>query len=369
MIKIYLKYPWKVIDSSYYRNLLNFPPKEVEYVNKKDFRSINSKTGFRINTFLKNRARKIINIIKIPNIVFPKSNDADLIHCAHCLSLGEKPWVVDFERYESLAATGEIARSEKGRTMITKILKKRSCKKILPWTEAAKKSLLEQINEPEINRKIELLPFALPLKRYKLRKERGKVNILFIGRYFEAKGGYVAMRVIDFLTKKYPYVQGIIVSETPQEVIKKYGTNKKIKFHNIMGQEKLFGEIYPTADIFFYPGFSDTFGFALTEAMMFKLPIITFEGFARDEIVIEGKNGYIINKKKEDENWRNFRRNIDNVERSFIDEAIKKTEKLILNKKLRKKMGDYGYRMVGAGKFSIKNRGKKIRKIYSEALK
>ena len=38
MIKIYFKYPWKVIDSSYYRNLLNFPPKEVEYVNKKDFR-------------------------------------------------------------------------------------------------------------------------------------------------------------------------------------------------------------------------------------------------------------------------------------------------------------------------------------------
>ncbi len=366
-IKVFLQYPWKYVDSSFYRNLVRSAPDEVEYVNKESVKAIDSKIGFNVNKFLKTWARRIITLLRVPNYIYTRKGDYDLIHCAHCLSLNEKrPWIVDFEKYETLSVNGYYARSKSGAEKIRKILRRKNCKKILPWTEAAKKSMLRYIDDTEINKKIELLPFALPLKKVKIKKERGKVKVLFVARYFEPKGGYYAVEVIDRLTKKYKNVEGIIVTEAPGEILEKYKGNKKMKFLGLMEQEELF-KVYASSDILFYPGFSDTFGFALVEALMFKLSIITFEGFARDEIVIEGKNGFIIKKPESiSPNWSEIRKKIS---QKFIDEAVKKTEILVKDEKLRSSMGEFGYKMIRSGEFSVKNRNKILMKIYQEALK
>jgi len=365
-IKVFLQYPWKYVDSSFYRNLVRSAPKEVEYVNKKNIRAIDSKVGFNINKFLKVWARRIITLLRVPNYIYTKDGDYDLIHCAHCLSLNEKkPWIVDFEKYETLSVNGYYARSKSGAEKIRRILRKPNCKKILPWTEAAKRSMLKYIDDREVTKKIELLPFALPLKKMEIKKERGKVKILFVARYFEPKGGYYAVEVLDKLTKKYDNVEGIIVTEAPNEILEKYKNNKKMKFLGLMGQEELF-KVYASSDILFYPGFSDTFGFALVEALMYKLPIITFEGFARDEIVIEGKNGFIVKKPENlSPNWIEIRKKFS---QKYADEAARKTEILIKDNKLRKSMGELGYKMIESGKFSVPNRNKILMKIYREAL-
>jgi len=366
MIKIWLQYPWKFADSSYYRNLINYPLKGVEYLNKKMFKTINSKWGFSLNRFAKDQVRKIMKFVSVPNLTYTKNKECDLIHCAHCLSLNKKPWIVDFERYETLSVNWKFVRSNRGVRMMEKFLKKENCKKILPWTEAARDSFTDYIKDKDILDKIEVLPFALPLKNYKSKKEKGRINILFVGRYFEAKGGNVAVRVMDFLTKKYPQVYGIVVSETPEEIVKKYKGNEKMKFYGLMEQEKLFSDIYSKADIFFYPGFSDTFGFALVEVLGFKLPVVTFDGFARDEIIEDGRNGYVIRHREKDDVWRGFRKSLN---ADYISEAIEKTEKLVLDAGLRKRMGDYGFKMVKDGKFSIKNRDKILKNVYDESLR
>jgi len=368
MVKVYLKYPWKFVDSSYYRNLVNSAPNGVEYVNKRNIKSIDSKAGFNINKFLKIIARKVITLLRIPNYVYVGKGDYNLIHCAHCLPINSKvPFVVDFERYETLSINGYYARSNGGIRKIRSALLSDNCKKILPWTIASKNSLLKYIDNKNIKNKIEILPFALPLKKYKLERSEKSIRILFVGRYFEAKGGYFAFEVMDFLTRKYKNVEGIVVSQLPRRVLEKYSHNNKIKFYDLMNQEKLFKEIYAKSDILFYPGFSDTFGFALVEALMFKLPIVTFEGFARDEIVKDGKNGFIVKRREGvSENWIEVRKSL---ERRYIDEAILKTETLILDSKLRKRMGEEGYNMIKDGKFSIQNRNRILKKIYMDALK
>jgi len=48
---------------------------------------------------------------------------------------------------------------------------------------------------------------------------------------------------------------------------------------------------------------------------------------------------------------------------------MEKTEILIKNKKLRKKMGEEGGKRVQNGLFSINRRNEKLRRIYEEALK
>lgn len=373
-IKVYLQYPWRFIDSSYYKNLLVYKTPGIDFLNKGNLKVIRSKRGFKINWFLKEAIRKIVQIVKIPNAIYSFNKESEIIHCAHCLSLNKKPWVVDFENYGALSASGiNVTNSYLGKKIIKRLLRSQYCKRILPWTEAAKKSMLDEIDDPMIIKKIDLLPFAFKTGQFKPKKKKDRITILFIGRYFRAKGGYVAVEIMDKLTKKYAEVYGVILSETPKEVLEKYGKNKKIKFLNLMKQEKVFKEVYPEADIFFYPGFSDTFGFALVEAMSFKLPVITFEGFAREDIITEGKNGFIIKGKNLGEEYIMGEDNeiLSKVLKGskHIRKAIEKTELLIKDKKKRMLMGEYGYKMVKNGKFSIKERDKKLKRIYEEALK
>lgn len=365
-IKVFLQYPWKFPDSAYYRNMLAFPPKGVTYLNK-NFSIIDSKRGFEINRYIKEKVRRFVNIIKIPNLTYARRKGDDLIHCAHCLSLNKRPWVVDFERYENLTADGDSAISKRGIKIIRRMLKSDNCKRILPWTNAAKESLLAYIDDKEIKDKIKLLPFGMPVRELKPVKRSDRINVLFVARHFQAKGGIVALEVIDRLTKKYKNVYGLFVSSVPKEMLKKYGKNKKIEFYNLMSHDELLEKMYPRADVFFYPGIFDTFGFMLVEALSFKLPIVTFEGFARDEIVENGKNGFIIRRRSGDElGWKEFR--IKQNDKGYINEAVKKTGELIANARLRRKMGAYGYEQVKTGKFSIKNRNKILKEVYLDAL-
>ena len=97
--------------------------------------------------------------------------------------------------------------------------------------------------------------------------------------------------------------------------------------------------------------------------MSFGLPIITSSGFARDEIVENGKNGFIIKHGK-----INVRR-IGRREEEFIKKFMKKIVWLLNNKATIDKMGRYGKKLVEKGKFSIKERNKKLKRIYEEAIK
>jgi glycosyltransferase involved in cell wall biosynthesis len=186
--------------------------------------------------------------------------------------------------------------------------------------------------------------------------------LIFVSRLFYDKGGAAALEVMDKLTKNYDNVEGIIVSTTPSEMIELYKNNKKIKFLNLMSQEKLIKEVFSKADIFLYPGFFDTFGLAFLEAMALGLPIVTVDGFARKEIVENGKDGFII--------YRPKNLDIKNVKKhsDMINQLVEKTAQLIDNKNLREKMGKNGMKKILSGKFSLIQRNKKLIKIYEEAL-
>ncbi len=352
-IKVWLQYPWKFPDSPYYKYLIENPLEGLEYLNvKKQKGVITSSKKFRFMNKLKKYLRKILEIIKMPNIIKTKKGEYDVIHCAHCLSLNKKPWIVDVEHYWNFASSGKIAYSKKGKEKIKKFLKSPYCKKIIPWTEAAKKTIISALRDKDIEKKIEVVYPAIPLIKFK-KKNSKKLVLLFVGRYFYSKGGVETLEVFDDLTRKFKEIECIFVSDTPKEFKEKYSKNKKIKFYDLMPQKELF-KIYEKSDIFVYPGYSDSFGFALLEVMAFGIPIITANGFAREEIVENGKTGYIIYNKDK---------------KIMIEKMINKISKLLKDKKLLKSMGKEARKEIEKGKFSIKQRNKKLEKIYREALK
>jgi len=360
--KIYLQCPWGFPDSPYYKYLIKELPKEIEYLNiQKQKGAIASASKFLFLNKLKNTLREVLHIIKMPNITKTKKGPYDLIHCGHCLSLNRKPWIVDLEHYWNFASSGKLAYSKKGKKRIKQLLKKPYCKKILPWTEAAKKTVVNTLKDKKIDKKIQVLHPAIPFPNCK-RKKRSKITLLFVGRYFYWKGGLHALEAIDQLTKKHKNVEAVFISEVPRNILNKYSKNKKIKIYGLMPQEEVF-KIYSESDIFIYPGYSDTFGFAMLEAMGFGLPVISVDGFARKEIIDEGKTGFVVQNQGKINNEI-----IGEQEKEIIKELVKKTSLLIKNKRLLNKMSKNCIEAVKNGKFSIKERNKKLKKIYFNAI-
>jgi glycosyltransferase involved in cell wall biosynthesis len=364
-IKVYLQYPWKFPDSPYYKYLIQNPPEGADYLNIENQKGviINKKKRFFLNS-IKKKIRRVMGLVNFPapNVHFTKSkNKFDLIHCAHCLSGNKSAWVADFEGIWQMFISGK--ETFFGKKLASRILKSTYCKKMIAWTEATKKDFSRTF--PGLEEKIEVVYPAVPAHSRKENRKK-EVVLLFIGRYFYEKGGHHALEIMDKLTAKYNNVKGIVVSEVPNKVREKYRNNKKIEFYKLMSQSELFSKIYPLADIFLYPGYSDTFGFAILEAMSFGLPIVTADAVARKELVENGKTGFVIeaNHKRE---WETDYVKIDDENRIFA-ELLDKTEELIANRAVREKMSKKCTELIKSGKFSLAERNKNLRRIYEEAL-
>lgn len=363
-LKVYIKYPWVVSDSQYYKNIINYPPRDIEFVNSENRVGIitNKKTFF-ISNFLKKGIRFFTGLFDLPiaNAHFVKSEkEFDLIHCAHCLSKNNSPWVADFEAPWQFWISGRDTKN--GKEIVKKILMDKNCKKLMAWTETAKKELIAKF--PEVADKVDVVSHALPVQN-RVRKNKRETNLLFMSRYFYEKGGEDALEVLDRLTKAYSGVNATVVSPVPPEIRAKYSENKKMKIFEPMPYSKILDEIFPEADILVYPGYSDTFGFVFCEAMSFGIPIVTVDGYARKDIVAEGKTGFVIKNRGLD--W-NKKFPIVKERETVLADLVRGAGKLIENKKLRERMSKNCLEEIKNGKFSIKRRNEKLNEIYHSVL-
>ncbi|NCN86438.1 glycosyltransferase family 4 protein [archaeon] len=361
-IKVYLQYPWKFPDSPYYKYLIQDVPEGIVYQNvEKQKGVITSKRFFWFSNFLKRNIRRYSDKLNlnIPNAHLSPKGNYDLIHCAHCLSKNkDKPWVADIEMTPSFAISGWD--KKKGQNKIRKILLRKNCKKILPWAESIKEDILKIY--PEIKNKVEVVYPAVPeIKNLKKPKNK-KLKIIFVARYFDIKGGLIALEVLERLRQKYG-ITGIVISNVSDVLKKKYS---KIKIYDLMPHKEVC-KLLENSDLFLYPGSLDTFGFSLLEAMAFGLPIITINTTwtkSRNEIIENEKTGIIFDVTKK----LSFNK-IEEAEEKVIEKLVENTSRLIENKNIRDKMSKECIKMIKDGKFSIKERNKKLRKIYENAIK
>ena len=359
-IKVFLQYPLRVSDSQYYKSMIDNPPEGVEFVGVDNTKMIVNEKKFKGFDNFKRVIKFILNNIPlpVPNAHYTKKGEFDLIHCAHCLSLNRSPWVADIEFINQM--WGGVKLTPTREKVVRKILSSGYCRKIMAWTEATKKDIVGMF--PEIENKVEVVYYALPTMKQKVRKNKDIV-LFFSGRHFYAKGGLHATEIMDRLTKKYSNVRGVINGAIPEEIISKYAKNKKLKFHQLMPHKDVL-ELFRRADIFVYPGYSDSFGFVYMEAMAFGVPIVTVDRHSRREIVEDGKQGFVIDIPKEKIDYSSICKYED-----ILKAITKKTESLIKNEKLRAKMGKICLREIKYGKFSVKVRNEKLGRIYRKALK
>jgi len=358
-IRVYLQYPLGISDSQYYKSMIDNPPERIEFVSGGNrVGMISSRKFFWLSNFLKKQIRFWTDKLGlvIVNVHSSPVGKSDLIHCAHCLSKEKKePWILDVESLWQLWISG---RDKSGaREKVLKYLMRDNCKKIIAWTEATKKDIVETF--PEVADKVEVVYYGMKMHELGKKKDKGNITLFFSGRHFYAKGGLHATEVMDKLTRKHNNVCGVINGAIPNDIIKKYSGNEKLKFYQLMPYEDVL-KLYRDSDIFVYPGYSDSFGFIFMDAMAFGVPIITVDGYARKEIIEDGVTGFVL-KRSEDVRYRD-------IEKRIIGRLVEKVEILIRDKKLRKRMGQKCIENIRDGKFSVKKRNEKLKLIYKEAL-
>jgi glycosyltransferase involved in cell wall biosynthesis len=116
--------------------------------------------------------------------------------------------------------------------------------------------------------------------------------------------------------------------------------------------------------------------------MSVGLPIVTTNIFAIPEIVEDGKNGFLIEARKYDWAGSNGLMKVEFLldpkkrmsmyrlnKPEIVRQLVKKISLLIEDSSLRKRMGREGKKLVEKGKFSIKERNKKLREIYEESTR
>ncbi len=355
---------------------------------KKDIRKAKKKRLEKFKRQLQLHAKNALIGLRLPNLKYIKiPKEADLVHSAQAMLLNHRPWVVDFEDVSVFGwYSRKIFECKRSRRMLEKRFEADHCRLLLPWTEAAKKSLLNGLNCEKFKDKIQV---AYPVKepqhpfREKKKKDGETIQLLFIGTAFYAKGGYETLLAFEKIAKDHN-VHLTMLSFFPEDVKKRFGDHPQIDLLTGVSNERL-EQAYKDADIFVYPVHTDTFGFVVLEAFTFGLPCISNRQFAIPEIVTEGETGLLNDPficRFDDKYLPQYASGagflnqethpmtpaLKNPPAEYVDHLARDMVKLIEDESLRQEMSHNAYQTVASGRFSSEARKKRMAELYTQAL-
>jgi glycosyltransferase involved in cell wall biosynthesis len=363
------------------------------------FKSNLNESGFGIvgeytrqHEFSKKFVNKVYNFYELPRIMYIPTT-CDLIHTqGGIIPTNKIPHVITIEHSSSFFSLDDDRfDSQKSKSSLLKRLENKYCKKILPYSEATKKSLINALGEEStrILDKVEVVYPALDLKSidpYVSKRNNEKdISLLFISRHFIDDGARELIKALEILDKKYD-VKLRIVTNPPQHhreefcrIVKRIKSKSIQIVDGVLPRSNLFMDYFSQSDIFVLPSYIHFFGFIMLEAMAFGMPLIGSNTYAIPEIVRNGINGYNVDSEiscfnekymKPKDHVRNYRQAVmdEKLLAPVTDQLVEEIGRIIENDSLRKKMGLESRQMVENGIFSTKERNHKISTIYRAAL-
>lgn len=192
---------------------------------------------------------------------------------------------------------------------------------------------------------------AVDTKIFYPTKTKKNIDLLFVGRLVEKKRPQDFIKIVKNLKNKHPNIQAVILGASKKDplydkastIIKKLKLSKNIKLREIVPQKTL-RSYYNHSKILILPSTSEGTAKVTIEAMACETPVITTKITGNLGISINSKTGYVTQPKN-------------------VKELTQKTQELLLDENLRKKMGSYAKKRIEK-KFTWKTTAKKHIKIY-----
>lgn len=254
-----------------------------------------------------------------------------------------------------------------GQDLQQTIFRNRKCKVNIKQTiDSSKKTILvsrklEQIAQKELNidkSKLTVIPNGISLdkicldKRSMNGKYAKKTIILSVANLTREKGIDLGIKAVTTLLKRHPNLLYIIVGEGPEKpklikLVKWLGVERNVKFLGKQSHEKVM-EYMSLCDIFLLPSWNEAFGIVYIEAMAHGKPVIGVRGQGIDGIIVNRKNGML-------------------VEPHSVDDIVDTVDFLISYKEEAIKMGERARKLVLENYTWEKNAQKTI-EVYKEVL-
>jgi len=386
--KVYFEPAGRVHSSQW--ELINYPPEGYQFMTSKTlldetvvgsdlvFHKLRLQVLDRLMPLNLAKARLDTFLRKIPE-------DIDLIYAYNHPIFRKKPWVVSVEWAHVLIGR-DMRYFARYKRAVERLLASQYCKKILTWTEMAKKSILLNFDCADFEHKIEVIPPAVHNKDFVKDYSHEKARLLFIGSAndpedFEIKGGKEALQAFAILSSKYDNLELVIRAKLPNHIRGEYAGLSNLKVVEEILPWQLLEEEFKQADIFLFPSHLLHNTVAL-EAMSYELPVVTtYIGASGGEYVEDGATGFVVaSSEKVPYFLGNFILTSETVHRNWlveasrsvdpkvVDELVAKTSLLIENPDLRRKMAKAARWEVDHGRFSIGRRNERLKKIFDEAI-
>ncbi len=158
--------------------------------------------------------------------------------------------------------------------------------RFLPWSEAARQSLLKDYRIP--GDRISLLPPSLtPPPRRPHRLANTRPQILFVGGDFFRKGGPLLRECF----RRHLAGRCELHLVTQSEISAEPGIHIH---HGLTAQSTDWQARWQQAEVFVFPSTLETFGIVLVEALAFEVPAIAAEVGAAREILAGGAAGWLL---------------------------------------------------------------------------
>lgn len=171
-----------------------------------------------------------------------------------------------------------------------------NCKGIFTMGKWLEKDLIERCGIPK--EKVHHVGGGINLD-YKLINPKTKTNnkILFVGRDFKRKGGYLVYDAFKILKNKLPNVE-LHIAGPAQNPIK--NPINGYYYYGDCNHDKL-SELFNKCDIFCMPSYFEAYGLVFIEALVYGLPCIGRDSYEMPYFIKNNENGLLLKNDNPDE--------------------------------------------------------------------
>lgn len=221
-----------------------------------------------------------------------------LIHAAErLLWRSPVPYVADLEHALLFVLYQEAAFERPWtRPVLERLLLDEQLRFLLPWSEAARQSVLALVS-PEAGRRLAdklrvVYPAVDPAVEAPRGRTPGPLKVLFVGTKFYEKGGVEAIRAVRAARRSHDVTLDL-VSYVPPEWQDELRDEPGVTVHQ-PGSAEFVRELYRSSDVLLFPSHMDTYGVVVGEAMAHGLPVLAPRHLALTETVLDEVSGLLF---------------------------------------------------------------------------
>jgi len=366
-----------------YRELQMDPPAGYSFVTNNNSNIYNNLARFDFSYQLQGAVGKLLPLQLLLSLSKShKETNYTTYSITHVVA-DKRDWILDMANELPFLLAGGERKTAIMKDYLRSLLLAPNCKGVICWVKAGASAFVDSLGT-EFSDKVHVVYWGKKSKKRSPKLQENKLTLLFINsaninieRHFFGKGGMSVVYAFLKLKRRYPNLNLVIRSGMSSGLQSRLNSISGVKVISTILPSSELDRIWSDADIFVLPNYGNTPASVLLDAMSYGLPIVTTDIWANPELVEGGKSGLLVHSHMMDEyvdgnilhlESSNFLRAIYSRDEKFVDSLAKAISLLVEDESLRRRMGDYNYKLVANGKFSVEERNSRLKRVLDATL-